>query len=55
MPFNKISKLKQTGAPEAYVLEFQRVAFMVSDISETLLVLIFTKWLVEPLNILVKA
>jgi hypothetical protein len=53
--FRELTQLRQTGAPEVYIEEFQRLAVMVQDISPTRLMMLFTKGLMEPLRGWVKA
>ena len=53
--FRELAQLKQTGSPEAYISEFQRVAVMLSDIPEGRLVMLFVEGLMEPLRGWVKA
>jgi hypothetical protein len=48
--FQELTKLRQTGATEVYIEEFQRLAVMVQDISPTKLMMLFTKGLMEPLK-----
>ena len=38
MSFRDLAQLKQLGTPEAYISEFQKVDFMVNDVSESCLV-----------------
>ena len=45
--FRELSQLKQIGSVEAFISEFQRVAVMVTDMSESRLVMLFTKALTE--------
>jgi hypothetical protein len=53
--FRELAQLKQTGSPEDFISEFQRVVVMVTDISESRLVMLFTEALAEPLRGWVKA
>jgi hypothetical protein len=53
--FRELAQLKQTGTPDAYITDFQRMAVMVTDISQQRLVMLFTEGLVEPLRGWVKA
>jgi hypothetical protein len=53
--FRELAQLKQTGSPEAFISEFQRLAVMVTDISEARLVMLFVEGLSEPLRGWVKA
>ena len=45
LPFKEPSQLKQVGTPEAYMLEFEKLSVMVSDVSMASLVLLFTEGL----------
>jgi len=53
--FKELAQLRQTSTPDAYVTDFQRMAVMVTDISQQRLVLLFTEGLAEPLRGWVKA
>jgi hypothetical protein len=53
--FRDLAQLRQTGTPEAFITEFQRVAMAVTDISEPRLIMLFTEGLTEPLRGWVKA
>jgi hypothetical protein len=53
--FWELTQLRQTGAPEVYIEEFQRLAVMVQDISQTRLMMLFIEGLMEPLKGWVKA
>jgi hypothetical protein len=53
--FRDLAQLRQTGTAKAFISEFQRVAVVVTDISEPRLVMLFTKGLIEPLRGWVKA
>ena len=53
--FIELAQLKQTDSVEAFVSEFRRVAVMVTDVSESKLVMLFTEALNEPLHGWVKA
>jgi hypothetical protein len=53
--FRELAKLKQTGSVEAFIAEFQRVVVMVTDVLESILVMLFIEALVEPLRGWVKA
>jgi hypothetical protein len=53
--FRELAQLRQTGLPEAYITNFQRMVVMVTDISQQRLVMLFTKDLIEPLRGWVKA
>jgi hypothetical protein len=48
--FKELTQLRQTGSPESYIEEFQRVAVMVPDISPARLLMLFTEGLLEPLR-----
>ena len=52
--FHELAELKQTGTPEAFIAEFERVVVQVTDISEHRLVMLFTEGLAEPLRRWVK-
>ena len=45
LPFKEIAQLKQVGTHEAYMLEFEKLSVMVSDVSMASLVLLFNKGL----------
>ena len=45
LPFKELAQLKQVGTLEAYMLEFEKLLVMVSDVSMPRLVLLFTKGL----------
>jgi hypothetical protein len=53
--FIELAQLKQTGSPEAYISEFQRVDVMVSDISKGRLLMLFVEGLMDLLRGWVKA
>jgi hypothetical protein len=53
--FRELTQLRQTGSPEGYIEEFQRVAVMVPDVSQARLLMLFTEGLLEPLRGWVKA
>ena len=53
--FQDLAHIRQVGTPEAYISKFQKVAVMVTDISESRLILLFTEGLAEPLKGSVKA
>ena len=53
--FRELAQLRKTGSPDSYILEFQRVAVMVTNIREIRLIMLFTKDLTEPLRGWVKA
>jgi hypothetical protein len=55
LPFRELTHLRQTGSPEAYIEEFQRLAVMVQDVSQARLMMLFTEGLMEPLRGWVKA
>jgi hypothetical protein len=48
--FRDLAQLRQTGTLEAFIMEFQRVAVAVTDISEPRLIMLFTQGLIEPLR-----
>ena len=48
--FRELAHLKQTGSADAFILEFQRITIMVTDISESKLIMLFTEALIEPLR-----
>ena len=48
--FRELAQLKQTGSAEAFISEFQRIAIMVTDVSESKLTMLFTEALTEPLR-----
>ena len=53
-PFKELAQLKQVGTPGAYMLEFQMLSVMVSDVSMDRLVLLFIEGFIEHLRGLVK-
>ena len=53
--FRELTQLKQTGTAQMYIEEFQRLAVMVQDILPTILMMLFTEGLMEPLKGWVKA
>jgi hypothetical protein len=53
--FMDLAQLRETRSVEAFVIEFQRKAVVVSDISEHRLVMLFIEALIEPLRGRVKA
>jgi hypothetical protein len=55
LSFRDLAQLKQIGSADAYILDFQRISVMVTDISEARLVMLFTEGLTEPLRGWVKA
>jgi hypothetical protein len=48
--FRDLAQLRQTGTPEAFITEFQRVVVVMIDISEPRLIMLFTEGLTEPLR-----
>ena len=55
LQFRELTQLMQTGSPKVNIEEFQRIAIMVQDVSQSRLVMLFTKVLMEPLMGWVKA
>ena len=53
--FRELAQLKQTSSAKAFISEFQRIAVMVTDVSESRLTMLFTEALTEPLRGWVKA
>ena len=53
--FKDLAQLKQTGSAETFISEFQRISVMVSNISESRLIMLFTEALINPLRGWVKA
>lgn len=53
--FRELAQLRQTGSLDAYVSELQKVAVMVTGISERILVILFVEGLMEPMRGWVKA
>jgi hypothetical protein len=53
--FRDLAQLRQTGIAEAFILEFQRVAVVVTDISEPRMVMLFIEGITESLRGWVKA
>ena len=53
--FRELAQLKQIGSVDAFISEFQRIAVMVTDISESRLIMLFTEALTEPLQGWVKS
>jgi hypothetical protein len=53
--FRELTQLKKIGVVEVYIEEFQRLAVMVQDISQTRLMMLFTEGLMEPLKGWVKS
>ena len=45
-----MAQRKQTGSAEAFISEFQRIAVIVTYVSESRLTMLFTKALTEPLR-----
>ena len=43
--FRELAQLKQTGSAKAFISEFQRVAVMVTDVSESRLIMLFFRGL----------
>jgi hypothetical protein len=41
--FRELTQLRQTGSPEIYIEEFQRIAVMVPDVSQARLMMLFTE------------
>ena len=54
IPFKELTQLKKIGTPKAYILEFQNLSVMVSNIYMDMLVLLYTEGLEEPLKGMVK-
>jgi hypothetical protein len=50
MHFRELTQLRKTRATKVYIEEFQKLEFMVQDISPTMLMMLFTKGLMEPLK-----
>jgi hypothetical protein len=48
--FRDLAQLRQTGTPEEFIIEFQWVAVVVTNISEPRLIMLFTKGHREPLR-----
>jgi hypothetical protein len=48
--FRDLVQLRQTSTTKAFITEFQRVAVVVTDISEPRLIMLFTEGLTEPLR-----
>jgi len=48
--FRELAQLKQTGSVEAFIVEFQRIVFMVTDVSGSRLIMLFVEALAEPLR-----
>jgi hypothetical protein len=53
--FRDLAQLRQTGTTDAFITEFQRVAVAVTDISEPMLIMLFTEGLTKTLRGWVKA
>ena len=47
--FRELAHLRQTGSVEAFVTKFQRIVVMVTNISESRLIMLFVEGLVGPL------
>jgi hypothetical protein len=41
--FREVTQLRQTRAPKVYIEEFQRLAIMVQDVSQSRLMMLFTE------------
>jgi hypothetical protein len=50
LQFRKLTQPKQTRSLEVYIEEFRRIAIMVQDVSQSRLMMLFTKGLMEPLK-----
>jgi hypothetical protein len=53
--FRDLAQLRQTGTPDAFITEFQRIVMTMTDILEPRLIMLFTEGLTEPLRGWVKA
>ena len=53
--FRELAQLKQTSSAKTFIYEFQRVEVMVSDMSESQLIMLFTEALTDPLRGWVKS
>jgi hypothetical protein len=53
--FRELAQLRQSGTTDAYISKFQRVEVTVTNVSESRLIMFFTKGLSEPLGRWVKA
>jgi outer membrane translocation and assembly module TamA len=53
--FKELTQIRQTGSTEAFIEEFQRVAVMVPDMTESRLLMMYIEGLTEPLRGWVKA
>jgi len=53
--FRELAQLKQTGSTKAFISEFQRITVIVTDVSESRLIMLFSEALTEPLQGWVKA
>ena len=51
----QIAQIKQTDMVDSYMIEFHRLEVMVSDVSESWLIMLFVEGLSEPLHGWVKA
>ena len=45
--FRELTQLMQTGSPEVYIEEFQRLVVMVQDMSQSRLMMLFTEGLMD--------
>ena len=53
--FRELAWIKQTWSADAFISDFQRIVVMVTDISESRLIMLFTEALTEPLRGWVKS
>jgi hypothetical protein len=53
--FRELTQLRQTGSPEAFIEELQRLVVMVPYVSQARLLILFSEGLMEPLRGWVKA
>jgi hypothetical protein len=53
--FRDLAQLRETSTAEVFIIEFQRAAMAVIDISKPRLIMLFTEELTEPLRGWVKA
>ena len=53
--FVELTRLKQTGNPETYIVDFLRVSVIVPDLSTARRIYMFVEGLAEPLRGLVKS
>ena len=51
----ELAQLKHTSSADAFISEFQRIAVMVTHVSESRLIMLFTEALIEPLRGWVKS